>query len=187
MTEYLNEVMNPSAPWTCIPDTEENILHDLECYTLDPIGEFYGDFINPSPIWKDSELAIHYAGCTFISGNFWNYSHAFRLVTDDVDLIARISAAVEKNKNSPEYQAALQERVSELPRLTKENAHIGDFYAFAGGYFKLTRIYRLTEQEANEKALYYLERFEGLTRDGYTIGGAIPGSDTLTTTKGWKL
>lgn len=42
MTEYLNHVTNPAAPWSFISDTEENILHDLECYTLDPVFEFTG-------------------------------------------------------------------------------------------------------------------------------------------------
>lgn len=30
MTEYQNKVANPTAPWSFIPDTEENILRDLE-------------------------------------------------------------------------------------------------------------------------------------------------------------
>ena len=51
MTEYQNTVTNPAAPWSFIPDTEENILRDLECYTLDPIFELYGNFVNPSPVW----------------------------------------------------------------------------------------------------------------------------------------
>ena len=43
------------------------------------------------------------------------------------------------------------------------------------------------EQEANEKALLYLDHFEGTTRHGETIGGAIPGGDTLQSTKGWEI
>ena len=70
MTEYLNTAINPDAPWSFITDTEENILHDLEHYTLDPVFEFYGNFVNPSPEWLSQEVAAKYAGCTSISGNF---------------------------------------------------------------------------------------------------------------------
>ena len=104
MTEYLNTVTNPAAPWSFIDDTEENILQDLAAHTLDPIFELYGDFVNPSPEWLSTENAAKYAGCTMISGNFRAYTHAFRLVTDDAALIARISAAVQRNKARPEYQ-----------------------------------------------------------------------------------
>lgn len=187
MTEYLNEVINPEKPWLWISDTEENILDSLQRYTLDPIFEFYGNFINPSPKWKKEELAIRYAGCTVISGNFLNYSHAFRLVTNDVDLISRMTDAIEKNKRSPEYQAACKELFTNLPGLTKENARVGAFYSFGGECFQLTRLYRLTEQEANQKALLYLDRYEGITRDGHTIGGAIPGSSTISSSKNWIL
>ncbi|WP_195484661.1 hypothetical protein [Flavonifractor plautii] len=187
MTEYLNTAINPDAPWSFITDTEENILHDLEHYTLDPVFEFYGNFVNQSPEWLSQEVAAKYAGCTSISGNFLYLSHAFRLVTDDTGLISRLSAAIERNKARPEYQDALKKHLADLPTLTKENAYVGRCYAFAGSWFRLTRVYRLTEQEANEKALLYLDHFEGATRHGETIGGAIPGGDTLQSTKGWEI
>ena len=76
MTEYLNTVTNPAAPWSFIDDTEENILQDLAAHTLDPIFELYGDFVNPSPEWLSTENAAKYAGCTMISGNFRAYTHA---------------------------------------------------------------------------------------------------------------
>jgi hypothetical protein len=106
MTEYQNKVTNPDAPWSFMADTEENILHDLEQYTLDPIFELYGNFINPAPEWQSAEVSEKYAGCTSIFGNFLSHSHAFRLVTDDPGLISHLSAAVERNKATPEYQAA---------------------------------------------------------------------------------
>lgn len=187
MTEYLNQVASITEPWKMVPDTEENILRDLETYTLDPVFEMYGNFVNPAPVWLDEAQAMKYAGCTSIFGNFLNYSHAFRLVTDDEALIARIAAAVEKNKARPEYKAALEKEVAKLPTLTKENAKPGRYYAHAGGWMKLTRVYRISDTEANENALYYLERFEGITRDGQTIGGALPGGDTMATTENWNL
>ena len=187
MTEYLNTVTNPAAPWSSIPDTEENILHDLEQYTLDPVFEAYGNFVNRSPEWLDEAAAQKYAGCTIISGNFLTYSHAFNLVTDDDALISRLSAAIDRNKSTPEYKAAFDRFAQRLPALTKANAHAGTLYAWPGGWIKLTRVYRLTEQEANENALLYLDRFEGIDRNGYTQGGAFHDGDQLTDTSGWKL
>lgn len=110
MTEFINTVVDPERPWSFIPDTEENILHDLEHYTLDPAFEDYGDFVNRSPEWLDEIHAEKYKGCTVISGNFLTLSHAFYLVTDDEGMISRISVAVERNKNTTEYQAARARR-----------------------------------------------------------------------------
>lgn len=187
MIEILNKVVSPEWPWTMVPDTVENILQDIENHTLDPVFELYGNFVNEESEWMDEDVAAKYAGCTAVFGNFLTYSHAFRLVTDDADIIARIAAAVEKNKARREYQAAFADMVAQLPLLTKENARAGKYYAFGGGWMKLTRVYRITEDEANEKSLNCMDRFEGVTRDGQTIGGALPGSDILATTENWKL
>lgn len=187
MTEYQNTVTNPSAPWSTMPDTEENILHDLECYTLDPRFELYGNFVNPSPEWLSDEVAARYAGCTSIFGNFLTFSHAFRLVTDDPGLISRLSAAIERNKATPEYQAARQEVLEKLPALTKQTAKVGCAYAWPGGWLKLTSVYRITEQEANEKALFYLDHWQGIDHNGMTHGAAFHDGDHLSTTKNWKF
>lgn len=187
MTEYLNHVTNPSAPWSFISDTEENILHDLECYTLDPIFELYGNFVNPSPKWLSDEAAAKYAGCTIIFGNFLTFSHAFRLVTDEPGLISRLSAAIVQNKETAEYRAARQQMIDNLPTLTKKNAREGNTYAWTGGWLKLTRVYRLTEQEANDKALLYLDRWEGVDHNGTFHGAAFSDGDQISTTKNWKL
>ena len=70
MTEYLNRVTNPAAPWSFISDTEENILRDLECYTLDPVFELYGNFVNPSPEWLSDEAATNTPDAQPFSGTF---------------------------------------------------------------------------------------------------------------------
>lgn len=63
----------------------------------------------------------------------------------------------------------------ELPALTKENAKIGQYYAFAGGYTIVQRVYRISEEYARENGLCYLDRV------ATTIGDfALPGSDVLT-------
>ena len=106
MTLYENKVFDEDRPWLEIPDTEENILRDLERYTLDPVFEMYGDFVNRTPEWLTEELPQARAGHTMISGNFLNYTHAFRVCTDDEALIKRLEAAIDRNKATPEYQAA---------------------------------------------------------------------------------
>lgn len=187
MTEYLNTVINPAAPWSFIDDAEENILHDLDAYTLDPTFELYGDFVNPSPEWLSTENAEKYAGCTMIFGNFYGYSHAFRLVTDDAALIARISAAVQRNKARPEYQQARQKMLDALPALTFKGAYIGHHYRFCSGWFRLTKIIHLTEEECNRDSLLYMDRFEGIDWNGRTIGGAFHDGRQMPTTANWAI
>ena len=47
------------------------------------------------------------AGYTSILGNFLILTHAFRLVTDDPGLIARLSAAIDQSKATPDRQKML--------------------------------------------------------------------------------
>ncbi|WP_143382707.1 MULTISPECIES: hypothetical protein [unclassified Flavonifractor] len=108
-------------------------------------------------------------------------------LSDDKDLISRISAAIDRNKATAEYQAARKEMLSDLPELTKESARVGRLYSWPGGWIRLTRVYRLTEQEANENALLYLDRWEGVDHTGMTHGAAFHDGDTLKTTKNWKI
>lgn len=59
-----------------------------------------------------------------------------------------------------------------FPTLTKQNARIGGYYAFGNGYQIVKRIYRLTEQEAEDMGCMYLDR---VTTD---VGDfALSGSD----------
>ena len=70
------------------------------------------------------------------------------------------------------------------PILTKQNAVIGSKYASAGdGYITLTRVYRLTDQEAAESWAYFLDRYEAVTDKGDTISAAMQGSDTFDTSR----
>lgn len=187
MTEYRNKVTNPDAPWLDVDDTEENILRDLERYTLDPVFERYGDFVNRAPEWLDEEHAAKYAGCSVISGNFLGYTHAFYVVTDDEDLISRFSGAVLRNKASQEYQEARARMIAKLPVLTLANASIGQHYAFAGGWFTLTKVIHLTEEEANRDSLLYLDHWRGVDWQGRTVGAAFTDGRKLSSTSGWKV
>ena len=113
MTEYLNQVVNTEKPWSFIDDTKENIINDLENYTLDPVFEKYGNFVNRNPQWINPEITEKYAGCSTIFGNFLALSHAFRLVTDDEALIGEIEEKVRKNQASAEYQEAKKRMMAE--------------------------------------------------------------------------
>lgn len=122
MTIYQNQVINPEKLWSFMDDTKENILKDLAEYTLDPTFEDYGNFVYIST-WCDEESAEKYKGLTAISGNFLTYSHAFRLITDDVELIRELTEAIRRNQRTEEYKQAkvrLMERKAEEKRQYEE-------------------------------------------------------------------
>lgn len=73
-----------------------------------------------------------------------------------------------------------KEEIGKLPVLHKSNAKVGGLYQFAGGYIEVTKVYRLTEEEAQEMQLYYLDRVDYIQHAewGSVPGGcALPGSD----------
>lgn len=106
MFECNYKVRDPKNPCKMMTDTAENILNDIARYTLDPVFEKYGDFVNHNPSWLDKESAEKYKGCTVIFGNFLYYSHAFNIITDDENIIKAFEDAVKKNKSTSEYIAA---------------------------------------------------------------------------------
>lgn len=71
---------------------------------------------------------------------------------------------------------------SHLPILCKENAEEGAAYQFGGNVLYVKRIYRISEEYANENSLLYLERVETSAGDF-----ALPGGDTISTRKNWKI
>ena len=81
------------------PDSIEQLIKVLEQYPLDPTFEKYGNFIVSNP----NKIDHKYAGCTVFFGNFYSYSHFFNIVTDEPGIISRLTEAVKKNINSPEY------------------------------------------------------------------------------------
>ena len=102
-TIFINKVVDPEKPWRFIEDTKENILSDLQKYTLDPIFEEYGNFVYV-PTFENKAIAEEYKGMTAICGNFATYSHAFNLYTDDADLIKELKTAIIKNQQTEAYQ-----------------------------------------------------------------------------------
>lgn len=69
----------------------EKLFQMLEDYTLDRTFEMYGNFI---------EVAD---GKAHLFGNFFDYSHVFRIDTDEQELITQLQAAIGANKAKPDY------------------------------------------------------------------------------------
>ncbi len=110
--KVLEIVANGSTAYPAQKSTLSDLHRLLETYTLDPVFERYGCFVNRTPHWKDGETARKYSGASVIAGNFLSYSHAFYLITDQEELICSLERLIEKNRASPQYQAARAHRLS---------------------------------------------------------------------------
>lgn len=66
----------------------------------------------------------------------------------------------------------LRKYIFRFPILNKDNARVGQYYAWGGGYQIVCRIYRIGEEYARENELMYLDRVETTAGDF-----ALPGSD----------
>lgn len=67
-----------------------------------------------------------------------------------------------------------------LPVINKFNARVGDCYIFAGGYLKVDKLFRITEEYARKHGLHCLDRvaFTRYTPFGtFDVECALPGSD----------
>ena len=75
-----------------------------------------------------------------------------------------------------------------LPELTAKNAAPGEYFAAFGSVVRVSRIYTLTEAEANASSLLYLERVELYDlRGGEYIDTVLPGSRTVSTSQNWAI
>lgn len=81
------------------PDPIEVLLERLEKHTLDPTFEKYGNFAE-----NIGRGAIHF------HGNFVDYSHVFSIETNDPEMCAKLTAAIETNKSTSAYRAARIEK-----------------------------------------------------------------------------
>lgn len=103
----------PGCSWRREPDTINRILRYLENYSLDQIFENYGNFIDPNPEWLNPETAQKYAGCTRFWGNFYSISGVFDVITNDADVIRRLTTAIRRNQGSAAYASTKAESVAE--------------------------------------------------------------------------
>ena len=102
----LEIIANGSNTYPYQKSTLSDLYRLLETYTLDPVFERYGEFVNRTPCWIDGETARKYSGASVIAGNVLSYRHAFYLITDQEELIRSLERLIEKNRASPQYQAA---------------------------------------------------------------------------------
>ena len=74
-----------------------------------------------------------------------------------------------------------------LPVLTFKNASVGHHYRFCDGWFRLTKIIHLTEEECNRDSLLYMDRFEAIDWNGHTQGGAFSDGRKMSTSANWAI
>lgn len=105
-------------------DHVERLLAALSRWTLDPRLEECGPFIDTHPrhctierraeTWErvyipTTPLYPEHPGAVLFCGNFLDYSFGFRVATDDPEVIAKLTAAIELNRASDRYAAAKDE------------------------------------------------------------------------------
>jgi hypothetical protein len=84
------------------PDGIDLLLQRLNDYALDRTFEAFGNFIDANPVNMAGKPLLPPGWVNFF-GNFQEYSHVFRIDTDDVDLIERLTAAIRANQQRPDY------------------------------------------------------------------------------------
>lgn len=73
------------------------------------------------------------------------------------------------------------------PELTMENAEVGKKYAFCMGWVEVTEIIHMTEEQANQESLMYLDHWRGVDWNGNSQGGAFSDGGKISTTKNWEI
>ncbi len=86
------------------PDTIETLLSVLENNVLDPTFEKYGNFVKEYVPMKWTENNEYLKGCTSFFGNFYTLSHVFNIITNDKEIIDRLTDAIGKNQATEEYK-----------------------------------------------------------------------------------
>lgn len=94
----LEIIANGSNTYPYQKSTLSDLYRLLETYTLDPVFERYGEFVNRTPCWIDGETARKYSGASVIAGNFLSYSHAFYLITDQEELMVPTGHSAEAGR-----------------------------------------------------------------------------------------
>lgn len=123
----------------------EALFDRLLTDTLDRTFEAFGNFIERG----DDIERIYGKGFVCFFGNFFTYSHVFRIATDDADLIEHLTAAIEINKTKTSY-------IEQCPY-------------FDGRLFRVeTHRFSVTQGEVS---LFYGDEFLGRFGDDYSIGG----------------
>lgn len=120
------------------PDSIDTLIDRLTNEVLDPTFEEYGDFceragdetvesLNAGGRCPSHQEAVRIgdsiAGpALHFWGNFYSYSHVFSVVTDDPDLIARMTTAIRANKATVAYKEARDARKDQRRQRLEQEA-----------------------------------------------------------------
>jgi hypothetical protein len=93
------QIISNGSKWADDPPDEiETLLKRLEEYTLDPTFERYGNFIFSPETGDDWTLEFF--------GNFFDFSHVFSIITNETEIIEKLTTAIRKNQASEKYRLA---------------------------------------------------------------------------------
>ena len=85
-------------------------VEKLKKYTLDPCFEQNGNFMKKNPKFpKNPEMTKKYKGWYSLFGNFFDYSNAFSIMTNDEKLAKKLRRLIRKNQRSEKYVNAKNE------------------------------------------------------------------------------
>lgn len=88
-------------------------------------------FYDPSPKWvthgeswnKDGTKTYYVSplpdGVWSFSGNFYNYSFAFSVLTDETELIESLRSAIDKNMKRPDYKSQPKQKPAKYQTVTQ--------------------------------------------------------------------
>lgn len=115
------EIFSNGSKWAGEnPDSIETLCDVLTKWSLDPVFEKYGNFIQTNPEWVNPIYTEKYKGCTYFTGNFKTLSHVFRIVTDEPEVIKILTKLIHDNQHTEEYQNYKREMILQDQR--KEQA-----------------------------------------------------------------
>lgn len=88
MIIYKNKVTHPTKSWQFVEDSKENILNDLENYTLDPKYEKYGNYLYKLTFRKEKQN----------KNSIYNRNNIYiNVITDDENYINDLKTVISKN------------------------------------------------------------------------------------------
>jgi hypothetical protein len=116
-TEYKTIITSNGSKWAGDPpDPIEKLYDRLKTETLDPRFERYGDFC----YWPTPEELPGPPIMLRFWGNFYTYSHAFQIDTNDPKVIERLTDLIQANKSTPGYAKAKRENKEWQERQDRE-------------------------------------------------------------------
>lgn len=114
MKNTIIEIRSNGSKWAGEqPDSIEMLLNVLESYTLDPCFEDFGNFateFKPTKGWNEKNE--QYKGCTSFFGNFSTLSHVFNIITNDNELIQKLTEVIRANQQTEAYKEARAEYIA---------------------------------------------------------------------------